>query len=311
MHLDEDSQECTAFVTSKGVFHWKVLPMGVKNGPAMFQAMISWILRELPQVMVYIDDVLVGTPGDCENNASDIVGSHFKDVYEVLDVFRKHHLFVKGSKMHLFKSEIKFCGHILSGGKRRASPSKLEALNKWTPEVIKTVTHMKQFLGLAQYYALYMKNFAQVAVPLTSQLKCKDPDSRKITWTDEMRIALRDIIKELKENVVLQLPDPYKPYVLELDSSDYAVGGVLSQHNGKGELRPVFFFSRKLQGERGKGQVGWSIREKETFAIVLVLQKHRSWVASTTVRILVMTDHESLQHWYTEDSNKMTASVPR
>ena len=61
-------------------------------------------------------------------------------------------------------------------------------------------------------------------------------------------------------NVVLQLPDPYKPYVLEVDSSDYAICGVLSQHNDLGELRPVSFFSRKLQEEQGKGQVGRSIR---------------------------------------------------
>ena len=40
MHLQPDSRDCTAFVPSRGVFHWTVLPMGVKNGPAMFQAMI-------------------------------------------------------------------------------------------------------------------------------------------------------------------------------------------------------------------------------------------------------------------------------
>ena len=106
----------------------------------------------------------------------------------------------------------------------------------------------------------------------------------------------------------MDIPDPYKPYVLEVDSSDDAVGGVLSQHNAANELRPVAFFSRKLQGEDGKGQVKWSIREKETYAILLILQKFRSWVASSLVKIMVMTDHESLQHWYTEDLNKATSS---
>ena len=110
-----------------------------------------------------------------------------------------------------------------------------------------------------------------------------------------MKVALENVKNDLLENVVLDLPNPYKPYVLEVDSSEFAVGGVLSQHNDLNELRPVAFFSRKLQGERGKGQVGWSIREKETYAIVLVLQKFRSWVASSQVQILVLTDHESLQ----------------
>lgn len=61
MHLHPDSQELTAFVTPHGVYQWTVLPMGVKNGPAMFQRMIQWVTRELPFVMVYIDDALVGT----------------------------------------------------------------------------------------------------------------------------------------------------------------------------------------------------------------------------------------------------------
>ena len=69
-----------------------------------------------------------------------------------------------------------------------------------------------------------------------AQLKTKTPDHRKIVWTPEMESALESIKKELLDNVVLDLPDPYKPFVLEVDSSDYAVGGVLNQHNPKGEF---------------------------------------------------------------------------
>jgi transposase InsO family protein len=311
MHLDPDSQAYTAFVTSKGVYQWTVLPMGVKNGPAMFQRMIQWVLRDLPFALVYIDDVLVGTPPPSANTHENILDIHYRDVRAVLAAFLKHRLFVKGAKMHLFRETIKFCGHILNNGQRRAAPSKLEAIKKWTPEVIKTITHLKGFLGLAQYYAIYMKDFAKIAVPLSRQLKNRAPENTKVKWDADMREALESIKKLMLENVVLDIADPYKPYVLEVDSSDYAVGGVLSQHNAANELRPVAFFSRKLQGEDGKGQVKWSIREKETYAIVLILQKFRSWVASSLVQILVLTDHESLQHWYTEDLNKAMSSVGR
>ena len=242
MHLHPDSQECTAFVTSSGVYHWTVLPMGVKNGPAMFQAMISWIIRGLPNVIVYIDDILVGTAGDVKH--PDCLKIHFACLRELLDVFRKHHLFAKGSKMHLFKEEIKFCGHILSKGCRRAATSKLDAVHKWTQQSIRTVTHLKHFLGLVQYYAMYLKDFARIALPLSKKLKARSPDDKKLVWDKEMVEALNAIKEDLLSNVVLQLPDPYKSYVLEVDSSDYAVGGVLSQRNALGELRPVAFFSR-------------------------------------------------------------------
>ena len=311
MHLHPESQEYTAFITPKGVYQWTVLPMGVKNGPAMFQRMISWILRDLPQVLVYIDDILVGSPMPSSHCREDIVDLHNRDVRMTLEAFRRHLLFAQGKKVEMFKQLIKFCGHILSQGQRRASPSKLEAIKKFTPEVITRVKHLKGFLGLAQYYAIYMKDFARLAVPLMAQLKNRCPEDTKIQWNVDMKQALEQIKKLLLENVVLDIPDPYKEYVLEVDSSDYAVGGVLSQENAQGELRPVAFFSRKLQGEQGKGQVKWSIREKETYAIVLILQKFRSWVASSLVKILVLTDHESLQHWYTEDLNKATSSVGR
>ena len=72
--------------------------------------------------------------------------------------------------------------------------------------------------------------------------------------------AFNRIKRELIENVVLDVPDPSKQYVLETDACDYAVGGVLSQEDAKGDLRPVAFFTRKLQGEPGKGQWAWSIR---------------------------------------------------
>ena len=107
--------------------------------------------------------------------------------------------------------------------------------------------------------------------------------------------AFHALKQALLQNVVLDIADPSKPYVLEVDASDYAVGGVLQQEDQHGRLLPVVFFSRKLEGSPGKGQVGWSVREKETYAIVLILQKYRSWLASTIVQVKVLTDHESLR----------------
>ena len=91
-----------------------------------------------------------------------------------------------------------------------------------------------------------MEDFARIAVPLSKQLKNRTSEDTKLVWHEDMRQALNQIKEILLKNVVLDIPEPYKPYVLDVDSSDYAVGGVLSQHNSAGELRPVAFFSRKL-----------------------------------------------------------------
>lgn len=309
MHLDEESSHLTAFVTPWGVFEFTVLPMGVKNGPAMFQRMISWILRDVKCAVAYIDDVLVGTPRSISEPK--LLQNHFKDCCEVLNTFKQHKITAKGAKVHLFMLMIKFCGHILSDGQRRAAPSKLQAIQEWQPEMITTITHLRGFLGLAQYYSQYVKNFAMISHPLTEQLKSRSPSNRKITWTPQMTEAFNAVKTALLENVVLDIADPTKPYILSTDASNYAVGGVLSQTDAEGNEHPVAFFSRKLKKKLDKNQINWSVREKETYAIVLCLMKFRSWLASTLVSIKVLTDHESLKTWYEEDLNRMVAAVGR
>ena len=75
--------------------------------------------------------------------------------------------------------------------------------------------------------------------------------------------SFEELKKALLQNVVLDIADPSKPFVLETDASDYAVGGVLSQKDAEGNLRPVAFFSRKLEGPRAKAKlVGQFVKKK-------------------------------------------------
>ena len=84
--------------------------------------------------------------------------------------------------------------------------------------------------------------------------------------------------------------DPDKGFVLCTDASDYAVGAVLKQVRCDGTHVPVAFWSRVLaEGQRPT----WTVRKKETYAIVCALLK---W--SRHIRLLpvvVCSDHESLQ----------------
>ena len=133
--------------------------MGIKNGPAMFQRMIILVMRDALQAMTYVNVVLIGSDG----SKGDLLQQHFEDCCQVLTAFRRHQITAKGVKVHLFMTMVKFCGHVLLDGQRRAAPSKLEAVAKWTPGMIKTVTNLKGFLGLCQYYSQYVKGFAEIA----------------------------------------------------------------------------------------------------------------------------------------------------
>ena len=73
---------------------------------------------------------------------------------------------------------------------------------------MKRVILIKQFLGLAQYSSIYMKDFARISVPFCRQLKNRSPEDSKVAWDDEMRQALDTIKDLLLRNVVLDIPYP-------------------------------------------------------------------------------------------------------
>jgi len=84
MQLDEDSQKLMAFtIPGKGQFHWITSPMGLLGCPASFQRLMEGVLRDIPNVLVYIDDLLVHT---------DTHEKHLKSLDQVLARLHKNHL---------------------------------------------------------------------------------------------------------------------------------------------------------------------------------------------------------------------------
>ena len=87
---------------------------------------------------------------------------------------------------------------------------------------------------------------------------CKKP----LKWTDEANQCFNMLKEKMLNGLSLYLIDPDKDFVVETDSSGYAVGCVLKQMVDE-KLRPVAFWSRQLT----PGQRKWSTREQETYAI--------------------------------------------
>ena len=53
--------------THKGLYQYNRLPFGVASAPAVFQQTMEKVLRGLPKVVVYIDDILVTGSTDQEH----------------------------------------------------------------------------------------------------------------------------------------------------------------------------------------------------------------------------------------------------
>ena len=296
--------------------------MGLKTAPTAYQRMVSWCLARDPEIKCrpYIDDLLHGTKGNAQGQIDEqVLEEHYQSLRRLFACFRKYQLTVKREKCFLFKQRVKFCGHILEKGTRRSAPDKLQAISRWQPEHIRTPTQMKAFLGLTQWYAIYMKDYAKYAAVLSNALTGREPHveasqrqrAYRVKWTPEMRVAFDAIKTGMQQEVVLDVANPYKNYVIRMDASKYTVGAVLEQEYSKGQLRPVTFFSRKLQGKNGLGQIGWSTREKETYALIATLHKFRSWIADRRVYVKALTDHAALVSWFREDLNTISGLIGR
>ena len=146
---------------------------------------------------------------------------------------------MKPSKCHLFKEEILFVGHIVGKDGIKPNPELIGSVKEW--KIPQTTRQVQQFLGLANYYRRFIRNFSDIASPL-SQLTKKDIP---FIWTRECQEAM-DFLKEaLCSAPILAYPQPQGNYILDTDASNVGVGGVLSQIQ-EGQERVISYGSNKL-----------------------------------------------------------------
>jgi hypothetical protein len=275
---------------------------GFKNGNAQFQRMMEWVLRDEDYADPYVDDIIIGSTG---NTREELILNHTRDVMRVLQILEEQNLVCDPKKSHFFMEEVEFCGHILRQGKRSPAPGKLLPIQKW--EIPHTVTALRGFLGLTNYFSEYVKGYAEKAGPLMEKLKLPRGVGKKgstfaLHWTEEEVKAFESVKAGLAASLELFQIDPDQPFRLRCDASDHAIGAELQQEH-EGKWVPVAFYSRKLAGS----QKNWTTREKETYAIVAALRKWAGIIGFQPV--VVKTDHRSLVVWVTEQMD--TLSGPR
>ena len=120
-------------------------------------------------VIVFINDILV-YPG--------IPEEHSNHLRTVLQTLRERQLYAKLSKYHFWLERVAFLGHVISAEGVSMDPQKIEVVVSW--KLLKNVSKVKSFLGLAGYYRKFVEGFFRIEAPLT-KLTRKDV---KYDWVD-------------------------------------------------------------------------------------------------------------------------------
>jgi RNase H-like domain found in reverse transcriptase len=147
---------------------------------------------------------------------------------------------------------------------------------------------------LANYYRRFIKGFGSIAAPLAALFKQNGEDKRKnrpVIWSTACQVAFNRLKQALMNAPVLHQPDPAKPYTIETDASDFAIGYALMQEGDDSLMHPIAFDGRKLQG----AELRYPIHEKELLAIKEALTKWRHYIENNH-KTTVLTDHESLRY---------------
>ena len=139
---------------------------------------------------------------------------------------------------------------------------------------------------MAGFYRKFCRNFSPVVAPLTDLLR----KGAKFKWSDTCQAAFDKVKAMLSHSPVLAAPDFSKPFCIAVDSCDIGTGSVLTQQDDAGIDLPVCFFSKTFNTH----QRNYSTIEKEALGLFLALQHFEAYVDSSSVPVVVYTDHNPL-----------------
>lgn len=166
-------------------------------------------------------------------------------------------------------------------------PTKVKAVSDWpTPGNRKS---LQSFIGFANFYRRFIRNFGQVAAPLTALTSTKKP----FCWSLAAQAAFDELKRRFSSAPILITPDPSRQFIVEVDASEVGVGAVLSQRSPlDNKIHPCAYFSHRLSPTERNYDIG----NRELLAVRLALGEWRHWLEGSAEPFLVWTDHRNLEY---------------
>uniref|UniRef100_A0ABD2XB60 RNA-directed DNA polymerase n=1 Tax=Trichogramma kaykai TaxID=54128 RepID=A0ABD2XB60_9HYME len=277
----------TAVTTPFGLFEFVGMPLGLRNSAQTFQRAMNHLLRDLPFVRCYQDDILVLSTGHDEH------ARHLRELFTVLCNAKLH---VNWTKCQLGQEEVIFAGYHVSSSGFRPPESKTQAIVDFPRPV--DSTQLRRFLGMTNFYRRCIPGAAALMAPLTELLKGLVKKKERLAWTPEAEAAFERTKKAMTEAVRSSFLSPSQPLALYTDASDTAIGAALNQQRESGVWVPLGFFSRKLSPTEQR----YSTYDRELLAIYASIKHFQRILEGRSFRIL--TDHKPLSYALEQRTDK-------
>ncbi|GKE26681.1 reverse transcriptase domain-containing protein, partial [Tanacetum coccineum] len=261
------------------------MPFGLCNAPATFQRCMLAIFYDMIQesVKVFMDDFFVfeNSFDTCLNNLDKML-QRCKDAHFVLNWEKCHYMVKEGIVL----------GHKVSSIGLEVDKAEIDIISRLPPPT--NIKGIRSFLGHAGFYRRFFKDFSKIARPLTKLLEKDAP----FEFDDECQKAFESLKEKLTCAHVIVVPNWNLPFELMCDASDFSVGAILGQKDGK-NFHPIYFASKTLN----------PAQQKYT---ILLLQEFDIEIKGIKGTENVAADHLSrIKNDETSDDSEVNDNFPR
>jgi len=270
IRMNKDDIGKTAITTPFGTFEYLRMPFGLRNASSTFQRYIDSLFRNFPNVVTYIDDILIFSRSQED---------HQQHLLKVLQKLESVNLRVNKKKSLLFQDKINFLGFQFSQSGIKPMAERVKALLELPPPTDSKI--LQRYIGMFSFYQRCLPHFSDTVKPLRELLRSK------FCWTKYHNDAFEALKTSVKEAIELNYPSPRAVFTITADASSYALGACLHQVVD-GVSSPLCFFSRKLSEVEQR----YSTFDRELLAIYSSLKKWKDFVAGT--QLTIFTDHKPL-----------------
>ena len=277
-------QEKTTFTCPYGTFVFSRMPFGLCNAPGTFQRCMMAIFSDMVEktIEVFMDDFSV-------------LGSSFDGFLEnlrsVLVRCEETNIVLNWEKCHLMVQEGIVLGHQISARGIEVDLAMIEAIEKLPPP--SSVKGIRNFLGHAGFYRRFIKDFSQIAKPLSSLLV----HGTQYDFDEKCLQAFSVMKDKLVSAPTVVAPNWDLPFELMCDASDYAIGAVLGQKRER-IFQVINYDSRTLND----AQLNYATTKKELLAIVFAFDKFRPYLIGN--KVIIHTDHLAIKYLMTKKDAK-------
>ncbi|MEW8546931.1 MAG: RNase H-like domain-containing protein [Candidatus Thiodiazotropha sp.] len=176
-----------------------------------------------------------------------------------------------------------YLGHIISKDGVEADPAEVRKIKDMCPP--KTVSELRTFLGLAQYYRKFIKGYSSLCSPLYSLLQ----KGSEFLWTENCQRAFGCIKQLLTSSPILAFPNLQRPFILTCDASSTAIGYILGQKDESGKEHVIEYGGRTLRDAERR----YGISELECLATVEGVKEYKIYLSHN--KFTIITDHQALK----------------